>query len=184
MLLFTQFRQSVSSSYFCIIAQHSLSLLFLYPLSNGKNVFSLCVWDKFSHLCNNRWFHKLIVHSLPCNEQGHPELDQAACSEPYPTRPWMFPGMGHLPPLWATCASFTTLTTKKKILWKFFPCTEHITAPLSIVYRVQLNTATISEACSDKLQDELKMKLWPCSCEVWAVLNLFINKREQIMQLP
>lgn len=80
MLLFTQFRQSVSSLYFCIIAQHSLSLLFLYPLWNGKNVLSLCVWDKFSHLCNNRCFHKLIVHSLPCNEQGHPELDQAAQS--------------------------------------------------------------------------------------------------------
>lgn len=90
--------------------------------------------------------------------------------------------MGHLPPLWATCANFTTLTTKK-IFCNFFPGTEHITAPLSIVCRVQLNTATISEACSDMLQDELKMMLWPCFCEVWAVLNLFINKREQIIAL-
>jgi len=28
----------------------------------------------------------------------------SGCSEPHPTWPWMFPGMGHRPPLWATCA--------------------------------------------------------------------------------
>lgn len=32
-----------------------------------------------------------------------PPCNQTDCSLPHPTWPWMFIGMGHLPPLWTTC---------------------------------------------------------------------------------
>lgn len=92
-----------------------------------------------------------------CNEQGHPELDQTAQS---PIQPDLgcFQGWGiyHLS---GQPVPISPPSPQKKIFCNFFPGTEHITAPLSIVCRVQLNTATISEACSDMLQDELKMML-------------------------
>ena len=40
-----------------------------------------------------------------CNEQGCLQLDKVAQRKSCLMWPWMFPGMGHLPPLWATCSS-------------------------------------------------------------------------------
>ena len=42
---------------------------------------------------------RLVPTPLPW--AGTPST-RAGCSEPRPTWPGMFPGMGHLPPLWAT----------------------------------------------------------------------------------
>jgi len=39
---------------------------------------------------------------LPCNKQGHAQLDR--CSKPCPAWPWVYLGMGHPPPLCATCS--------------------------------------------------------------------------------
>ena len=71
---------------------------------------------RFHQTCNTGHVSTLIQHITewfglegtfkghlvqpPFNEQGHLQLEQVS-----PTWPWMFPGMGHLPPLWATCAS-------------------------------------------------------------------------------
>ena len=38
-------------------------------------------------------------------QRAGPSSTGSGCSEPRPTWPWMLPGMGHLPPLWATCAN-------------------------------------------------------------------------------
>jgi len=65
-----------------------------------------------------RWTHRSANHGIfwggrDLYRSSSPTLLQWAgtsstrpgCSEPCPTWPWMFPGMGHLPPLWATRSS-------------------------------------------------------------------------------
>ena len=72
--------------------------------------------EYLSYKATNGHYHKIIEYfGLEGTFKGRlvqPPLQwvgtsstRSGCSEPRPTWPWMFPGMGHLPPLWATWSS-------------------------------------------------------------------------------